>query len=66
MHFVLILDQLKSRPLEPEGGGGCERTRRTTLPTGLHVYQLSLLILHHNSIHLMKGLGQIPIPTLPC
>ena len=22
MHFVLILDQLKSRPLEPEGGGG--------------------------------------------
>ena len=66
MHFVLILDQLKSRPLEPEGGGGCERTRRTTLPTGLHVYQLSLLILHHNSTHLMKGLGQIPIPTLPC
>lgn len=66
MHFVLILDQLKSRPLEPEGGGGCERTRRTPLPTGLHVYQLSLLILHHNSAHLMKGLGQIPIPTLPC
>ena len=22
MHFVLILDQLKSRPLEPEGGAG--------------------------------------------
>lgn len=45
MHFVLILDQLKSRPLEPVGGRGCERTRRTPLPTGLHVYHLPLLIL---------------------
>ena len=32
-----IFDQQKSGPLEPVGGGGGERTRRTPHPTGLYL-----------------------------
>ena len=33
MHFVLILDQLKSRPLEPEGGGAGDASAPVAPPS---------------------------------